>query len=523
MKDKIKQIVKKIIGRPELKFTPTSYKESTGALKDFVYEYSDFLLRHRGFGKRNEEATYGVAISKMEPDYDFFNSDLYERNPEQKAIFEYDNFHSGTPMEYKAFPGSMRNVKKVFKRKNLYWYPRSAGGYYDQQHIVDYLLREGFDTECNLGVDNIVFACSTTHAYSLIIDSIARPGDIILMTAPNYGLFAIMAETNNRRTELVSLRENDGWLINPDILAKRIDELNEELLKTSNGKNRVAAFLNLNPHNPTGKVLNHKNLDILHRVGEVCKERNVFIIDDLVYRDLTYDLDNLAMPLASIPEFFDNTVSLFGLSKAYGLASFRAAVIVAPKAIAEILTQKVHNTMDSIPVLQVASVSGAFNGSNRRYREHRRYMQRQISEYKYRYQLLYALVYGTNKIKDSGMRRSIMRTISHYVKDPGDRKILFDGCRNLKIRAGTEPESGFFAVFDFTDLKNKVTPDGRTIKNERDLLEFFFNNGGLTYLMGGNICWPKASEMVGRISFGISRKAIVNNMLIMNKAIRKLK
>lgn len=78
-------------------------------------------------------------------------------------------------------------------------------------------------------------------------------------------------------------------------------------------------------------------------------------------------------------------------------------------------------------------------------------------------------------------------------------------------------------VFDFTEMKGKTTPGGHTIKTEQDLLEHFFVNGGVTYLMGGNICWPVPGEMVGRISFGVSRKAIVRNMLMMNKAIRRLK
>ena len=529
---KIKQIVKKIVGKPELKFTSPDYGQAKGALKCLVDDYADFLIKRRGFGKRDDDAKYGNAITKMVPDFNFFNSDIYEKNPEQKAIFEYDNFHSGTPMKCKGFPGSMRRVRKVLKRDNLYWYPRSAGGYYDQQNIVDYLIREGFRADAlqldddkydGIGVDNIVFACSTTHAYSLIINSITNPGDVILMTAPNYGLFAIMTETSNRRTELIDLSEEDDWLVNPEALAKKIDRLNGTLKKTSGGKNRVAAFLNINPHNPTGKVMNHKNLDLLREIGRVCKERDVFVIDDLVYRDLTYDLDDLAVPLASMPEFFNNTISLFGLSKAYGLASFRAAVIVAPKAVAEIMTQEIHNTMDSIPVLQVAAVSGAFNGSNKRYREYKRYISKQIKEYKYRYHLIYALVYGVDNIKEPRLRRAIIRTVKRYIKNPADVDMLLAGCPDLEIRAGTEPKSGFFVVFDFTKLKGKVMPGDGVIKNERNLLEYFFKSGGLTYLMGGNICWPNADEIVGRISFGISRKAIVKNMLIMNKAIRELK
>lgn len=532
--NRLKKAFKKILGKPDLKFAPADYEKASGALKKFIKSNENFLLNQHHLSRRGDGMPYSPAIAKMEPDYNFFSSDIYKNNPDQKAIFEYDNFHSGTPMKYKPFPGSMNKVKKIMRRRNLYWYPRSAGGYYDQQDIVDYLIREGFtsgsiklkngDRYDGIGVDNIVFTCSTTHAYSLILSTIMNPGDVIIMTAPNYGLFAIMSDMHNLRTELLDLREEDNWMVNSDLLANRIDEINNNLkAKKKTRHNRVVAFLNLNPHNPTGKVMNIKNLDILRGIGDVCKQRDVFIIDDLVYRDLTYDLDNLAVPIASIPEYFNNTISLFGLSKAYGLASFRAAFLVAPLAISEVITQKIHDTMDSMPVLQVASVSGAFNGSNKRYRCYKRYMGRQINEYKYRYYLIRALVYGIKTVEDPFLRKRIKTTICLYTKSSADRKTLYNGCPNLKIRSGTEPESGFFTIFDFTELKGKITPYNRVIKNERDLLDYFFKNGGVSYLMGGNICWPEMNEMVGRISFGISRKAIVRNMLLMNNAIRKLR
>lgn len=533
-KTAFKKIAKKLLGKPELKTSNEDLSRASGALRIFVDEHEKYLLENNHLPPRKDGLPYNRAIAKMEPDYNYFTSDIYARNPGKRPVFEYDNFHSGTPLKYKPFPGCIRAVKKTLRRKNLYWYPRSAGGFYAQQQVVDYLIREGFypdkkdlengEVYGGIGVNNIVFTCSTTHAYSMIIDAIAKPRDVILMTAPNYGLFAIMTELDNYRTELVELKEEDGWQIDPSALAKKIDSLNASLKKESGlgYQPRVVAFLNLNPHNPTGKVINSKNVEILREIGKVCKERDVFVIDDLVYRDLTYDLNDLATPLASFPEYFNNTISLFGLSKAYGLASFRAAVVVAPGAVTEVLAQKIHDSMDSMPVLQVAAVSGAFNGSSRRYREYKKYMKTIIAEYKFRYQLIFALVYGIKRIKDVSLRNKIQRVINRYAKGP-DKDILKSGCPSLKIRAGTEPESGFFTVFDFTDLRGKITPEGKKIQTEQDLLEYFFVNGGVTYLMGGNICWPIPNEMVGRISFGVSRKAIVKNMLLMNRAIRKLK
>lgn len=535
MKNKLVSYTKNLLGKPDLKNVPGNYEQSSGALKDFIVENRKQLLENKHLPMREDRLPYNEPIAKMEPAYNFFNSDLYERNPAQKPVFEYDNFHSGTPMDYKPFPGAIRGVKKVLRRKNLFWYPRSAGGFYSQQRIVDYLIDEGFvadgcpledgTTYNGLGIENIVFTCSTTHAYSLIMSAIAQPQDVVLMTAPNYGLFAIMSELDDYHTEVLPLREEDGWQVNPELLAKKIDELNKKLAKEKSGSERppkVVAFLNLNPHNPTGKVLNHKNQDILDGIGKVCKERNVFVIDDLVYRDLSYDMDNPALPLATMPQYFDNTISLFGLSKAYGLASFRAGFIVAPVAVAEGIAERIHNTMDSMPVLQVGAVTGTFNSSKRRKREYKRYISHVLGEYKFRYQLIRALVYGLKSVKDAELRNKIKRVIDHYASSD-ERDLAYAAAKGIKIRAGTEPESGFFTVFDFTELKGKETISGRVLKNEFDVLEFFFTHGGITYLMGGNIFWPIKDEFVGRISFGISRKAIVRNMIAMKKATKELR
>ena len=44
----------------------------------------------------------------------------------------------------------------------------------------------------------------------------------------------------------------------------------------------------------------------------------------MVYRDITLDENNIAKPIATIPGMFRNTITLFGLSKSYGMASLRA-------------------------------------------------------------------------------------------------------------------------------------------------------------------------------------------------------
>ena len=76
-----------------------------------------------------------------------------------------------------------------------------------------------------------------------------------------------------------------------------IDDINESLQKVYNRRKgyvpRVVAFLNANPNNPTGKVMREADYDLLKEIGEVCLKRGVFVIDDLVYRDLSFEENDI--------------------------------------------------------------------------------------------------------------------------------------------------------------------------------------------------------------------------------------
>lgn len=191
--------------------------------------------------------------------------------------------------------------------------------------------------------------------YNQIISLISRPEDVVLVTGPSYGLFTIRTERSGANVEVLDLEKEDDFLIDPDKLAKRIDQINESLQQVHHRRlgyvPRVVAFLNANPNNPTGKVMGKKQEKLLYQIAEVCQKRGVFVIDDLVYRDITYDKENIAMPIATIPGMFRNTISLFGLSKSYEMAELRAGFVVADESIIYGIVNKTFQTMDSVPTI----------------------------------------------------------------------------------------------------------------------------------------------------------------------------
>ena len=71
------------------------------------------------------------------------------------------------------------------------------------------------------------------------------------------------------------------------------------------------------PHNPTGFIPDAETWNELIRI---CKERNVFLFSDEIYR-LSNNDDSKPYPSACV--LYDNAVTLFALSKSFGLPGVR--------------------------------------------------------------------------------------------------------------------------------------------------------------------------------------------------------
>lgn len=478
-------------------------------------------------GENLVDGHFSKEVSKIYDAFGLYGNDLYALENERIKNIPSRSLGGGSPMRTPAFPLCKEELIKIIDSDELSDYPMAAGDEESRITILEYLKQEGFKSNSELSKDNIIFTVSSTHAFNIISSIIARPHDVILMTGPNYGLFTFVPERISGATvEILPLSEEDNWYVNPQKLSKRIDEINLNL-KDKYGESlgytpKVVAFLNENPHNPLGKVMNENNKEILEGIGNVCLSKGVFVIDDLIYRDLTYDRDNLAKPMASYEKFFDNTITITGLSKSYGLASIRSGMIVANEIIIRAIRNRIFQTMDSSPVLQGRALAGAFNVSERRKKEYDNYFNPIIAEYKYRLELLKALINGIDFIEDSNVKVQIESDIRNYGFGYNISQIL-DGIQNVDFVNGTLPDSGFFEMLDFTQLKNKVAENGRIISDEKELLKYMYEQEKIKLILGQSISWPNEEQLIGRVTTALPREDLVEHFSAMNKCLRKLR
>ncbi|MCH9813420.1 MAG: PatB family C-S lyase [Epsilonproteobacteria bacterium] len=137
--------------------------------------------------------------------------------------------------------------------------------------------------------------------------------------------------------------EGDGVMIQPPIyppfytaVTKQKRMLLENELKLVNGHYEIdfedfeqkakqaKLFLLCSPHNPTGRVWQREEL---LKIAQICAQNDVLIISDEVHADLVY-APYQHVPIASLPEARDITITLNAPSKTFNVAGIVSAYAI---------------------------------------------------------------------------------------------------------------------------------------------------------------------------------------------------
>lgn len=143
----------------------------------------------------------------------------------------------------------------------------------------------------------------------IALNSILQSGDNVICTYPGYQSLYEIAEGLGSEVTKWQPEEANGWRFNPDFLEQNIKP---------NTKLIVFNF----PHNPTGYLPTKVDFQ---RIIDIARKNNLYILSDEMYRFLEYDASDR---LPSACEVYDKAVSLFGMSKTFGMAGARIGWVV---------------------------------------------------------------------------------------------------------------------------------------------------------------------------------------------------
>jgi aspartate aminotransferase len=161
----------------------------------------------------------------------------------------------------------------------------------------------------------------------------ARAADVIVLNGGMQGLFGAFQSVVNPNEEVLVF--SPYWTPIKDLIAhcqgKAIlvptDEAREHgfgktLSRYSNERTR-AIYYNT-PQNPTGIVFTPTEA---RAVADFVLERQLVVISDEAYEDLVYEGEHFS--IASLPDMFERTISVFTLSKSYAMTGWRLGYTAA--------------------------------------------------------------------------------------------------------------------------------------------------------------------------------------------------
>lgn len=352
------------------------------------------------------------------------------------------NLSNGDPLTI-PFSPIAKAVTQAMRGSEMSLYTRGGGPKKFREKVLPYCESIGISpTKEILGTGHITFGIGSTFLYSTILKILARrsneknPGKtpVLIMPSPTYGIFTMQPENAGFQIETFDLSEKDGWQIDPNILSNRIKEINDE-------KDRyVAALYHANPHNPTGAVATG---DQTQKIMRVLKRHKVFAIDDMAYSGIEHR--GKAVPLAS--HDFDNSVTLFTLSKAYCMPRTRAGVACGPQWLIDQIDHQIDMNMISMPAAVFAAAAACFSDESKIEREEQ-YLPANCEVYRQHFDVMKAVINGIDSVEGLSNSR-VLDILSEaekaYGSLPKARQILKTGMPNLRI-INDNPEAGYFAI-----------------------------------------------------------------------------
>lgn len=200
---------------------------------------------------------------------------------------------------------------------------------------------------------HVYVGAGATHALYCAARAIMDPGDAVLVCAPYWPLAP--GVFRNCSVEPIEVTLSTRLYEDPSL-----DPL---LVLEEAWQPHVRALYFISPNNPDGKVLSPAQL---RRVAEFALAKDIWLIADEVYADLTYEEPHASiLHVSHVSEVRDRTVTMHSLSKSHALAGARVGYITAPEEIVHAARRIGTHTVFNVPVVsQLAAAAALESGQD---------------------------------------------------------------------------------------------------------------------------------------------------------------
>ncbi|MEA2647177.1 MAG: aspartate aminotransferase [Chloroflexota bacterium] len=213
-----------------------------------------------------------------------------------------------------------------------------AGGIPEVREAVaaHYSKRIGHDVAAN----QVIMTPGSKNILMFTLMTLMDEGDEVILPDPGYPIYASLVTFLGGKAVSLPLRESSGFRFDVEELRARVTDRTRVIILNS-------------PQNPTGGILLEEDL---RAVAELAVERDIWVISDEIYSQITYD--GPVPSIAELPGMLERTVVMDGLSKAYAMCGWRLGIGVAPaELIGHMETLMINSSSCATAFIQVATMT----------------------------------------------------------------------------------------------------------------------------------------------------------------------
>ncbi len=264
-------------------------------------------------------------------------------------------------------PWHIRDEGIYSLEKGRTFYTSNAGLMDLRKEICVYLKRK-----YNVSYDAVketVVTVGGSEAIDIALRAMINPGEEVLIPQPSYVSYEPCAILAGAKPVIIDLKAENEFRLTAQELRDAITEKTKVL---------ILPF----PNNPTGAIMERKDLEA---IAEVILEKDIFVISDEIYSELTYNGKHVT--IAELPGMQERTIVINGFSKAFAMTGWRLGYACGPANIIEQMT-KIHQfaIMCAPTTSQYAAVAALRDGDEdvaqmcESYNQRRRYLMHAFKE-----------------------------------------------------------------------------------------------------------------------------------------------
>ncbi|ERK31923.1 aminotransferase class I/II-fold pyridoxal phosphate-dependent enzyme [Clostridium intestinale] len=222
----------------------------------------------------------------------------------------------------------------------------SNAGFVELRHEISGYLNRRFNLKYNPD-DEIIVTVGGSEGIDIALRALVGPGDEVIIPEPSFVAYKGCTAFTGATPKVLNLRAEDEFKLTPQMLEEAI---------TPKTKVVIVPF----PNNPTGAIMTREELA---GIVEVLKNKDVIIISDEIYAELSYGEEHVS--IASFPEMRDKTLVINGFSKAYAMTGWRLGYVCGHPVLIEAM-KKIHQyaIMCSPTVAQYAAIEALKNSDS---------------------------------------------------------------------------------------------------------------------------------------------------------------